>query len=69
MDSFLFRRFHIVNPTNGGYEFVWDCADGQLTNELGCLTPRGHVAAGKKAEVTMVHNLIGTAVYISVVAL
>ena len=40
-----------MNPTNGGYEFVWNCADGQLTNQLRCLTPRGHVAAGKKAEV------------------
>lgn len=45
------KRFHIVNPTHAGYEFMWNCVDGQPTNQLRCLTPRGHVAAGKKTEI------------------
>ena len=52
--SFFCRRFHIINPTSSGYDFLWS-DEGGLTSGLAepftCVTPQGHVAAGKKYEV------------------
>lgn len=47
------KRFHIVNPTNLSYEFVWECLD-PLKNQMTvfhCTTKTGLVYSGKKFEM------------------
>lgn len=48
------RRFNIVNPTNGSYEFMWVCEDkvsATDTPPFKCLTPSGRVEAGRKYQM------------------
>ncbi|XP_029109509.1 hydrocephalus-inducing protein homolog isoform X1 [Scleropages formosus] len=45
------RTFSMVNPTSKPYSFVWRCEDLGETS-FKCITPKGSIQPGKKAEVT-----------------
>jgi hydrocephalus-inducing protein len=50
----IMRSFHIVNPTDLNYEFVWTpLEEGPLhvSPLFKCLTPKGQISGGKKYEV------------------
>ena len=51
----VYRKFNIVNPTSSGYEFEWTDESSTHNNPFKCLTARGFVAGGKKAEVIKPH--------------
>mmetsp|Transcript_4036 Transcript_4036/g.9628 ORF Transcript_4036/g.9628 Transcript_4036/m.9628 type:complete len:4944 (+) Transcript_4036:104-14935(+) len=50
------KRFYVANPTNVAYEYVWECDDSggaagmQIAKTFRCLSRRGVVLSGKKAE-------------------
>ncbi|NWY49823.1 HYDIN protein, partial [Chionis minor] len=48
------RTFMIMNPTSSAYSFQWTCRDPEAPPEQGaffCLTERGQLQPGKKAEM------------------
>ena len=48
------RSFNIINPTSQAYEFFWTNEDGINSNKnpvFKCLTTKGFIGGGKKAEV------------------
>ncbi|XP_078527074.1 hydrocephalus-inducing protein homolog isoform X2 [Lissotriton helveticus] len=48
------RMFHIMNPTNSAYSFLWTCEDPpSLKNAppFRCLNEKGHINPEKKAEI------------------
>ncbi|XP_010189967.1 PREDICTED: hydrocephalus-inducing protein homolog, partial [Mesitornis unicolor] len=48
------RTFMVVNPTSSAYSFQWTCQDPEAPPEqvaFFCLTERGQIQPGKKAEV------------------
>ncbi|XP_069073573.1 hydrocephalus-inducing protein homolog [Pleurodeles waltl] len=48
------RVFHIMNPTNSAYSFLWTCEDPPSLKRappFRCLNEKGHINAEKKAEI------------------
>ncbi|XP_071670318.1 hydrocephalus-inducing protein homolog isoform X2 [Patagioenas fasciata] len=48
------RTFMVMNPTSSGYSFQWTCQDPEAPPErvaFFCLTERGQIQPGKKAEM------------------
>lgn len=44
------KKFHVINPTLLGYEFVW-VASSAKSNGFRCVTPKGVILPGKKFEM------------------
>lgn len=44
------KKFHVINPTLLGYEFVW-CGNTSKSIGFKCITPKGIILPGKKFEM------------------
>lgn len=53
------KRFYVVNPTSTGYEFEWKRVEDEKNssaNYFKCVTSKGLVLSGKKAEIVFEYN-------------